>query len=225
MSNWWEKAQKDIDKLASSKVANKTDVQLRAIDDWIDDEDVQARRRAGHALAHDKISEGLKNSRKHKEAIKTRDTSFRQDPTYQKEHNARMKAVTATDEWKENQRKGVAALRNDPERMAEYKENYDKGNTAKYDDPAFWEAYYAAIKVRDANPEQRKKIKAGTRKAIAVGCQTPLGVFECIQDAADAHQMGYNTVCHRLKSPTFPDWFRLDGQQAIIQSRNGINTV
>lgn len=160
-----------------------------------------------------KIGRSLKNSAKYRAAIKNRDLSFKQTSEYREARRQSGLENYRDPEKRAHWEASMAALRNDPERMAKYKENYNKGNTAKYDDPAFWEAYYAAIKIRDADPEQRKKIRAGTRKAIAVGCQTPLGVFECIQDAADAHEMGYNTLCHRLKSPTYPEWIRLSSNR------------
>ena len=200
--NWWEKTQKDIDKLASSKVATRTDAQLQAQDNWINDEDIQSRRRAGHALAHDKISESLKNSRKFKEAIKNRDQSFRDDPKFKEAHKKRMQLLHHDPVWQENHRKGLEALRSDPERWAEYQENYAKGNTAKYEDPKYWTNYYAAIKKRDANPEYHKKRLGASKQKIRKPVQTPLGVFETQTDAANAH--GFNNtekLRHRIKSP------------------------
>ena len=209
MSNWWEKTQKEIDKLASSKVATKSDAQLRAIDNWINDEDIQQRRREGHAKSKDKIGEGVKNSRKYKQGMKTRDTSFRQDPEYIKAHKKRMAEVHADPKWQENHRKGLEALRNDPERWAEYQENYRKGNTAKYDDPEYWANYYAAIKERDANPEYHKKRLGASKQKIRKPVQTPLGVFETQTDAAKAHGLGNTeTIRTRIKSsnPKFAEY-------------------
>ena len=104
--------------------------------------------------------------------------------------------------WQEAHRKGLEALRNDPERWAEYQENYRKGNTAKYEDPEFWANYYAAIKERDANPEYHKKRLGASKQKIRKPVQTPLGVFETQTDASNAH--GFNNtekLRHRIKSP------------------------
>lgn len=155
-----------------------------------------------------KIGNSLKNSAKYRAGIETRDQSFRDDPVYREEHRARMQALHEDPEWQENHRRGIEQLRADPERWEEYQKNYTKGNSAKYDDPKFWEAYYAGIAKRDADPEYHRRRLAASRKKIAKSCTTPLGVFETIQAAADAHGMGYNTVCHRLKSATFEDWYK-----------------
>lgn len=207
MNDIQKKIQEELANLQGSKVATKTDAELRAIDNWINDEEIQRRRREGHANAHDKISEGVRNSRKYKEGMKTRDQSFRQDPEYIKAHKERMERVSADPVWQENHRKGLEALRNDPERWAEYQENYRKGNTAKYDDPAYWANYYAAIKERDANPEYHKKRLGASKKKIRKPVRTPLGVFETQTDATKAH--GFNNtevIRHRCKSPNFPDF-------------------
>lgn len=209
MSNWWEKAQQDIDKLVNSKVATKTDAELRAIDNWINDEEIQRRRREGHANAHDKISEGVRNSRKYKEAMKNRDQSY-----------------TQTEEYKQLRRDVMARLRNDPEYLKKHKEGQEafrnaegfeewfenewrKANAKKYETPEFWANYYEGIKKRDANPEYHKKRLGASKKKIRKPVQTPLGVFETQTDAAKAHGLGNTeTIRTRIKStnPKFADY-------------------
>lgn len=109
--------------------------------------------------------------------------------------------------WQKNHRKGLEALRNDPERWAEYQENYRKGNVAKYDDPEFWANYYAAIQERDSNLEYHKKRLNASKNKIRKPVRTPLGVFETQTDAMKAHGFkNTEVVRHRCKSNTFPDW-------------------
>lgn len=206
MNDVQKKIQEELANLQSSKVATKTDAELRAIDNWINDEDIQRRRREGHSKAHDKISDSLKDAWKNG-SFKGRDQSFRQDPEYIEAHKERMKKVHADPMWKENHSKGMEALRNDPERWAEYQENYKKGNTAKYDNPEFWANYYAAIQERDSNPEYHKKRLNASKNKIRKPVRTPLGVFETQTDAMNAHGFkNTEIVRHRCKSNTFPDW-------------------
>ena len=158
-----------------------------------------------------KISKSLKESSKFHESIANRDQSFRDDPTYRKVHTKRMQNLRKDPEFVEKQKKGMEALRNDPVRWAEYQKKYNKGNKAKLEDPSFWEAYYASIKIRDADPEYHKKRIDASKKKICRRVQTPLGVFDSITDAANAHGMGNTeTMRHRLKSPNFPDFLLLD---------------
>ena len=157
-----------------------------------------------------KIGNSLKNSAKYRASLETRDQSFRDDPVYQQEHKARMQALHDNPEWQANHRKGMEELRADPERWAEYQKNYRAGNYTKYDDPEYWRAYYAGIAKRDADPEYHRRRLAASRKKIAKSCTIQGITYETIQEAATALGMGYNTVCHRLKSPNFPDWSRSD---------------
>jgi len=137
---------------------------------------------------------------------KTKEDKERQKIAMQNRDNSSHKAAGKqrknSKEWQENHRKGIEALRSDPERWAEYQENYAKGNTAKYEDPKYWTNYYAAIKKRDANPEYHKKRLGASKQKIRKPVQTPLGVFETQTDAANAH--GFNNtekLRHRIKSP------------------------
>ena len=200
--NWWEKTQKDIDKLVSSKVATNTDAQLQAQDNWINDEGIQARRRAGHALAHDKISEGIRNSRKYKEGIKNRDQSYKYEPEYAKAHKNRMQELQKDPNFIKARAQGHADLRNDPVRWAEYQKNNREGYLKAKQDPAYWEAYYAGIKKRDADVEYTKERLSKSKNKIRKPVQTPLGVFETQTDAANAHGLGNTeTIRTRIKSP------------------------
>ena len=147
-----------------------------------------------------------KISKSNKESYQNTNRLEKQKVAMQNRDNSSHKAAGEkrknSKEWKENHAAGLEALRNDPVRWAEYRENYTKGNTAKYDDPAFWESYYAAIKIRDANPEYQKKRLGASKEKIRKPVQTPLGVFETQTDAANAHGFS-NTekLRHRIKSP------------------------
>jgi hypothetical protein len=146
-----------------------------------------------------------------------------QDPEFKQKHKTAMETRDhTTDEqalekrlknpdFLKNLRKGIEDLRNDPVRMAEYEKNNRAAYLKAKEDPAYWEAYYAAIKVRDADPEYHKKRIDASKKKICRKVQTPLGVFDSITDAANAHSMSNTeTMRHRLKSPNFPDYFLLD---------------
>ena len=171
--------------------------------------DGQIARARGVRLNKDKISKGLKESyqqpgrlEKQQKAMQTRDNTV---------HKEAAKKRAADPKWQAKQKAAMEELRNDPVRWAEYQKNYNKGNKAKLDDPAFWEVYYAAIKVRDADPEYHKKRIDASKKKICRRVQTPLGVFDSITDAANAHGMGNTeTMRHRLKSPNFPDFLLLN---------------
>lgn len=210
MSNWWEKTQKDIDKLVDSKVATKTDAELRAIDNWINDENLQEKRVEALRENTHKISESNKklwqdeNFRNRRAAALE---AYWSDEQNREERRKIQLKLIESPEWQEAHRKGLEALRNDPDRWAEYQENYRKGNTAKYDDPEYWANYYAAIKERDANPEYHKKRLGASKQKVRKPVRTPLGVFETQTDAAKAHGMGNTeTMRHRCKSPNFPDY-------------------
>ncbi len=139
---------------------------------------------------------------KHKKAMETRDHST--------DAQALEKRLKNPDFLK-NVRKGIEEFRNDPVRMAEYEKNNRAAYLKAKEDPAYWEAYKAGIKVRDADPEYHKKRIDASKKKICRRVQTPLGVFDSITDAAKAHGMGNTeTMRHRLKSPNFPDYFLLD---------------
>ena len=69
-------------------------------------------------------------------------------------------------------------------------------------DPAYWEAYYAGIKKRDADVEYTKERLSKSKNKIRKPVQTPLGVFETQTDAANAHGLGNTeTIRTRIKSP------------------------
>jgi len=162
----------------------------------------------------EKIGKSIKSSQKYKEAMKTRDQSFRETEKYKKEHKERMQALRTDPKFVEAQKKGRDALRNDPDRMAEYEKNNRAAYLKAKEDPAYWEAYYAAIKVRDADPEYHKKRIDASKKKICRKVQTPLGIFNSITEAATAHGMGNTeTMRNRLKSRNFPDYILLDDKK------------
>jgi hypothetical protein len=157
------------------------------------------------ALISKKTKEAFQDPKlkqKHKTAMENRDHSTDAQALEKRSKNP---------DFLKNVRKGIEEFRNDPVRMADY----EKRNRAAYlkakEDPAYWESYYAAIKVRDADPEYHKKRIDASKKKICRRVQTPLGVFDSITDAAKAHGMGNTeTMRHRLKSPNFPGYFLLD---------------
>lgn len=122
-----------------------------------------------------------------------------------KQNDSRNKVVKS-EEYRKKKSDASKASHKDPE----YRKKYLEGNKQKYT-PEYWDAYHAAIKVRDADPEYHKKRIDASKKKICRKVQTPLGVFDSITDAANAHGMGNTeTMRHRLKSPTFPDFILLD---------------
>jgi hypothetical protein len=160
-------------------------------------------------LGNFRISEGGKRAyqkpgrlEKQKKAMQTRDNTAHKDAG---------KKRAADPEWKAKHKAAIEEFRNDPVKMAEYEKNNREAYLKAKEDPAYWEAYYAAIKVRDADPEYHKKRIDASKKKICRKVQTPLGVFDSITDAANAHGMGNTeTMRHRLKSPNFPDFLLLD---------------
>jgi hypothetical protein len=165
----------------------------------------KVKRAEGVRANRHKISESGKRAyqdparlEKQKKAMNNRDNTS---------HAAAGKKRAADPLWKENHSKGIEALRNDPERWAEYQENYKKGNTEKYNNPEFWNNYYAAIQERDSKPEYHKKRLNASKNKIRKPVRTPLGVFETQTDAMKAHGFkNTEIVRHRCKSDTFPDW-------------------
>jgi|GEM_PF-4998350 len=143
--------------------------------------------------------------KKHKTAMETRDHSSDQEALEKRLKNPR---------YLINLRKGIDDFRNDPERMAEYKENNREAYLKSKEDPQYWEKYYAAIAVRDSNPEYHKKRIEASKKKICKKVHTPLGIFDSITDASKAYGMGNSeTMRHRIKSPNFPDFY-------IIEEKN-----
>jgi hypothetical protein len=139
---------------------------------------------------------------KHKTAMETRDHSTDEQALEKRLKNP---------DFLKNVRKGIEEFRNDPVRMAEYEKTNREAYLKAKEDPAYWEAYKAGIKIRDADPEYHKKRIDASKKKICRKVQTPLGVFDSITDAANAHGMGNTeTMRHRLKSPNFPDFLLLD---------------
>lgn len=176
--------------------------------------DGQVARARGVRLNKDKIAKASKENWKNEEYVAKRAQS-QIDSNSQPEVKARRKEagakMSADPKWIAKQKAGVEAFRNDPVRLAEQKKNNKAAYLKAKEDPAYWEAYYAAIKVRDADPEYHKKRIDASKKKICRRVQTPLGVFDSITDAANAHGMGNTeTMRNRLKSPNFPDFLLLD---------------
>jgi hypothetical protein len=105
---------------------------------------------------------------------------------------------------------GMADLKNDPKKQKLYKKNYDKGNSAKYDNPDYWEAYYQAIKIRDADPEYHRRRIAASNAKIAIKISTPAGEFDSISDAARHHDLTSEGMRYRVNSDKYPDYKKIE---------------
>lgn len=132
-------------------------------------------------------------------------------PEVQKRRSQAAKELHRDPEKRQAWERGMLELRNDPQRWAEYQKNYRKGNLSKYDNPDYWVNYYAGIERREQDKSyHQRRIQAANAK-ICRRVQTPLGVFDSITLAAQAHGMSNTeTMRHRLKSPNFPEYFLLD---------------
>ena len=152
-----------------------------------------------------------------------------QDPEFKKKHKearqaseekSEVKAVRkkagealkTNKKYQENLKVGIESFRNDPVRMAEYLKNNKEAYLKAKENPEYWENYYAAIAVRDADPEYHKKRIDASKKKICKKVHTPLGIFDSITDASKAYGMGNSeTMRHRIKSPNFPDFYIIQG--------------
>jgi len=214
MNDIQKKIREELANVTNSKFAHKTDRQLSAEENWKNDKALQERRTAALRENTDKISEHSKKMWEQKgfrEKRKAAAAASNAKPEVKAKRKASSAKLHADPEYQAKAKAGRDALRNDPVRWAEYQKKYNKGNKAKLEDPSFWEAYYASIKIRDADPEYHKKRIDASKKKICRRVQTPLGVFDSITDAANAHGMGNTeTMRNRLKSPNFPDFLLLD---------------
>ncbi len=171
--------------------------------------DGQVARARGVRLNKDKISKGLKESyqqpgrlEKQQKAMQTRDNTAHKDAGKKRAEDP---------EWKAKHKAAIEEFRNDPVKMAEYEKTNREAYLKAKEDPTYWESYYAAIKVRDANPAYHKKRLDASRAKICVRIHTDKGWFNSITDAANAYGMGNTeTMRHRLKSPNFPKFYRED---------------
>ena len=214
MNDIQKKIREELANVTNSKFAHKTDRQLSAEENWKNDKSLQERRTAALRENSDKISDHSKKMWEQKgfREKRAKSLSAANDRTDVKaKRKASSAKLHADPEYQAKAKAGRDALRNDPVRMAEYKKNNRAAYLKAKEDPAYWDAYYAAIKVRDADPEYHKKRIDASKKKICRRVQTPLGVFDSITDAANAHGMGNTeTMRHRLKSPNFPDFLLLD---------------
>lgn len=211
MNDTQKKIRDELSKIQSSKIANKTDAQLAAEENWKNDSDLQNRRVNALKENTDKISESSKRNWKNKEYREKRKKSLaaaNMRPEVKAKRKESAARIHADPTWIENHRKGLEELRNDPKRWADYRKKYLKGNRAKYDSPEFWENYYNAIAKRDADPEYHKRRIAASNAKISIKVVTPAGAFDSISDAARHYGMTSEGMRHRVNSDKYPEFYK-----------------
>lgn len=122
------------------------------------------------------------------------------------EHSKRVTEWHKDKEFRSKWEKGVQDTLKNPE----YRKKFERGEAEKRNDPKYWEAYYAGIKRREKDKSYHKSRIEKSTAVIARRVQTPLGVFDTITLAAQAHSIGNETMRYRLKSSNFPDYIYLD---------------
>jgi hypothetical protein len=126
-----------------------------------------------------------------------------QDPNWKKNQEKSQAKRSQNETWLSKKRQAQAQLENDPEYIAKRQ----KGIEERSKNPVNRKKQLDGIKRRDTeNITWQENKKAGTRRALAKPCITPLGIFATGVEAGDAYNKsrgvtnGKNAVSKSLKA-------------------------